>query len=525
MLCRLALKKAGIAVCAVACVAALAPCAAFAQEGEPFAAGSFPGFAASCPADTSIVQLVADAVATVKADAAAVAEAAPLSDEVPALGNARPDDQLGGQVEEAEAVSESPDSQAHADASAFEAEEGGAISLSVQAMANDSVEQQAGQEGGGGETAQDGALETQATESHDSEEATANGVSAQDETSNTGSTSNNSTGNSTSSGHKPPLAGAQTISWANTADDAKKWFNDEKAVLANGTAEVVSVKLPDADGGATMTAAELASANTSSSAYYLNGVLKAPANSTITMKLLPARGYQLLTSTINGGLITVKALTDEKKIGQYTFSMPTTSEGLALDCGFTAYADKIVSSSPVVTGGSISNANTAIKSGTLALTIEDVDDSDTKKEFNAKASSGSVVAYIDTTLDNIVAQGSEAKVWEDTLLELPQAVTVTLKLSDSAVSGASQFYVIREYDDNYQQASVTYDSSAKSITFNTDKFSTYAIVKGTPSNSSGGSGSSTPKTGDTNNVMPFCVSAVLSAAIAAFSARRLRRSQ
>ena len=323
---------------------------------------------------------------------------------------------------------------------------------------------------------------------------------------------------------KTAAAGEQTISMSS---------------VSNGTAELINVKLPS---GTTKTAAELQSAATTDEAYYSNSVLKAPAGSTVTMKFTPARGYQLTKNSICNGTITVTADDDDDHVGYYTFTMPTTSEGIDLDCGFTAQDDAVESDSSTVVSGTIADATSVISSGTLRLDVSDIDDSDIKAEFNAKASSASnVVAYVDTWLYQVTTQATTSdvdNVWEDPLDETSAPITVTLKLSDSATSGATQFYIIREYEDNYQQASVTYDSSAKTITFKSDKFSSYAIVKGAPptstsssssttgsssTTSSSSSSSTSPKTGDTNDVTPFAITSVLAAGVAMYSGRRLRR--
>lgn len=383
-----------------------------------------------------------------------------------------------------------------------------------------------------------------------------------DESSSGESASSGDSASASTGDHKPPVAGPHTISWANTGADAKAWFNDELAVVQNGSAELVSVTLPEDQGSTQLTKDELSKKTSSDSAYYLNGVLCAPEGSTVVMKLLPARGYQLKSNTINGGNIEIKADAKEDQVGVYSLEMP--SDGVALDCGFEAAKDTVSSDSAAIPAGTITGADSAITNGTLDLAISDIKDDTAKKNLAAKASSAdAVVAYLDLSLANVINQGSEAATWKTSLTTLPNTISLTLTLSDDIAKSASSFYIVREHEGEYQQASVSFDAASKSITFRTDRFSSYAIVKGAPGNSanannntnantntntntntnanpttpsnstsntsnagsntgSSASSSNLPKTGDTNNMVPFAICAVCSAVIAAYALRRLR---
>ena len=270
-----------------------------------------------------------------------------------------------------------------------------------------------------------------------------------------------------------------------------------------------------------------------------SNVLSAPADATITAKIMPNRGYQLLSTT--AGSIELTPDDDDANIGYYTFAMPKADT--TFSCTFTKTDDAAEIDSDAVVSATISDADAAVTNGTLELDITDLDDSSDIKALTDQASklgssSSNVVATVDMSLYNIVNQGDEDMTWDSDITSLSSAITLTLKLSDKAASGASQFYIIREHDNAFQQATVTYDSSAKTITFKSNAFSSYAIVKGAPSSSSStssstttsntssstsnSSGSSTPKTGDTNDVVPIALVTVVSAGVAVVAVRRLR---
>ena len=398
---------------------------------------------------------------------------------------------------------------------AEEASQGGAVST-IAARINDAIDEEVN---GGGDDA-GSALASQADDEGDE---STDGSSESTQT--TGSTT-------TAAATLPEAKDPHTLVWANTSADAQTWFGNANAYLQNCKADLVSVKLAS---GTTLKAADIKETADSNNVSYSKGVLNAPAGSTITMKMTPARGYQLNKNTICSGAITVTAIDEEDDdVGKFSFKMP--ENGTALDWGVVAFADVVESSSDAITGGKISDADSVITSGSLLCSVDDLDDEDLEKQLAAKATSAAnVVAYLDIMLDNIVNQGAEDESWYTEMETTSSAITLTLKLSDKIASSASSFYIIREHDGNFQQAPVTFDATAKTISFKTDKFSSYAVVKGsstasttTPTSSTGTStGSSTsaslPKTGDADRTTPFAVSALCSAAVAAFAFRRVRQ--
>ena len=136
-------------------------------------------------------------------------------------------------------------------------------------------------------------------------------------------------------------------------------------------------------------------------------------------------------------------------------------------------------------------------------------------------------------LDKVVYQGNDEDYWDTPVTTLTTPITLTLRLADDVAASASSFYIIREHDGNYQQAETTFNATDKTITFKTDKFSNYAIVKGAPAasgsstasstSSTGSSGSNTPQTGDADKTLPWVLSAIASALVAAYALRQLKK--
>ena len=213
-----------------------------------------------------------------------------------------------------------------------------------------------------------------------------------------------------------------------------------------------------------------------------SGVLSAPAGATVTAKILPARGYQLLSTT--AGRIELTADDGERNVGYYSFAMP--SADATFKCRFTKSADVVEVDSAAVEAGSISGAGSAVACGTLELDVTDLERAKDVKALRRQAaklgaSAGDMVAAVDLSLYHIVNQGDEDMTWDAEVTSLPRPIKVSLRLSKRAALGARQFYAIREHGGSYQQASVVYEPLTRTVTFTTNSFSSYAIVRGEPS--------------------------------------------
>ena len=195
------------------------------------------------------------------------------------------------------------------------------------------------------------------------------------------------------------------------------------------------------------------------------GHIAVEAGKQVTVRLTPDYGYQLKGVSLNGGV----TLAPQDEVSTFTFKMPDTNvhfKGI-----FTQTSDEINTSATKVSSASFENGANAAPSGNLRLTVEDSDANTT----NALAQVENAVSAeaVNLTLDQIVSKGDGTN-WENPVTQFGQPVKMNLKVVD--YDTAAGYAVVREHDGNLTNlpTSVSEDGT---LTFETNQFSTYFIVK------------------------------------------------
>ena len=195
------------------------------------------------------------------------------------------------------------------------------------------------------------------------------------------------------------------------------------------------------------------------------GHIAVEAGKQVTVRLTPDYGYQLKGVSLNGGV----TLAPQDEVSTFTFTMPDTNvhfKGI-----FTQTQDEIKTSGTKVSSASVENGANAAPSGNLRLTVEDSDANTT----NALAQVENAVSAeaVNLTLDQIVSKGDGTN-WENPVTQFDQPVKMKLQVADyDTVAG---YEVVREHNGNLTKlpTSVSEDGT---LTFETNQFSTYFIVK------------------------------------------------
>ena len=195
------------------------------------------------------------------------------------------------------------------------------------------------------------------------------------------------------------------------------------------------------------------------------GHIAVEAGKQVTVRLTPDYGYQLKGVSLNGGV----TLAPQAEVSTFTFTMPDTNvhfKGI-----FKQTQDEINTSGTKVSSASVENGANAAPSGNLRLTVEDSDANTT----NALAQVENAVSAeaVNLTLDQIVSKGDGTN-WENPVTQFGQPVKMNLKVVD--YDTAAGYAVVREHDGNLTNlpTSVSEDGT---LTFETNQFSTYFIVK------------------------------------------------
>ena len=195
------------------------------------------------------------------------------------------------------------------------------------------------------------------------------------------------------------------------------------------------------------------------------GHIAVEAGKQVTVRLTPDYGYQLKGVSLNGGV----TLAPQAEVSTFTFTMPDTNvhfKGI-----FTQTQDEINTTGTKVSSASVENGANAAPSGNLRLTVEDSDANTT----NALAQVENAVSAeaVNLTLDQIVSKGNGTN-WENPVTQFGQPVKMNLKVAD--YDTAAGYEVVREHNGNLTKLTTSVSEDG-TLTFETNQFSTYFIVK------------------------------------------------
>lgn len=242
-----------------------------------------------------------------------------------------------------------------------------------------------------------------------------------------------------------------TVTWA--YDDTY----GEDGRIEHGTAEIIKINGQDVS---QMTFSNFANNSGDKS----GGHLAVKRDDVVTIKLIPDYGYQLSGASING-----VTLAPQTEVSTFTFTMPDTNvhfKGI-----FTQTQDEIKTSGTKVSSASVENGANAAPSGNLRLTVEDSDANTT----NALAQVENAVSAeaVNLTLDQIVSKGDGTN-WENPVTQFDQPVKMKLQVAD--YDTAAGYEVVREHNGNLTKLTTSVSENG-TLTFETNQFSTYFIVK------------------------------------------------
>lgn len=195
------------------------------------------------------------------------------------------------------------------------------------------------------------------------------------------------------------------------------------------------------------------------------GHIAVEAGKQVAVRLTPDYGYQLKGVSLNGGV----TLAPQDEVSTFTFTMPDTNvhfKGI-----FTQTQDEIKTSGTKVSSASVENGANAAPSGNLRLTVEDSDANTT----NALAQVENAVSAeaVNLTLDQIVSKGDGTN-WENPVTQFDQPVKMKLQVAD--YDTAAGYEVVREHNGNLTKLTTSVSENG-TLTFETNQFSTYFIVK------------------------------------------------
>lgn len=255
-----------------------------------------------------------------------------------------------------------------------------------------------------------------------------------------------------------------TVTWAY---DAKRYGED--AYLEHGTAKIIKV------GDKTdFTDWDMYGSNPGNKD---GGNLVVEPGQQVTVELVPDYGYQLAGVSLNGN-----TLAPQEKKSTFTFTMPQTNVHFK---GAFVKADDVTDVSSAAVGKiEISDGDNAAASGNLKIDVSDSASDTTKANEQIAATDGvkkEVVANLDISLQNIVSKGTNMQeisadnYWVNDITEFEKPIRLDVAIKD--FDKDSEYSVVREHNGSYDVLDATVSDGK--ISFETNKFSTYVIVKKT----------------------------------------------
>ena len=267
-----------------------------------------------------------------------------------------------------------------------------------------------------------------------------------------------------------------TITWGY---DSKTYGED--AYLEHGTARIIQIN--DA-------APNINDSYGNNAGDNRGGNLVVQPGDKVTVELKPDYGYQLKGVSLNG-----MSLAAAKDVSTFTFTMPNTQIHFK---GIFEKAEDTVDTSAAkeVTSASISNGANAAGSGNLQLTVADSTGYD-MTAAQQKVTGAVSAQAVELDLNQIVAKGDGTN-WETKITEFTNPITLSLGINNY---DANYDYVVVRDHNGTTTALPTKVIDGK-VTFETNQFSTYVIVKKektTAGTSTGGSSHEDSKGNDDNS--------------------------
>ena len=163
-----------------------------------------------------------------------------------------------------------------------------------------------------------------------------------------------------------------------------------------------------------------------------------------------------------------------KEQSTFEYVMPDTN--VHISGIFEKVDDKVNAKSDKVKNGTIELGGKEIDTGSVVLSVEDINLSKEQiTNFEKSANGYNISSYLDISLSQVIYKGTQEDVWKNELKELNNPAKITLKL-ENEIDGNEVVIVHEKHDGTYEVIPTTYNSETNTITFFTTSFSNYAIA-------------------------------------------------
>lgn len=191
-------------------------------------------------------------------------------------------------------------------------------------------------------------------------------------------------------------------------------------------------------------------------------------DSTVTVKLIPDYGYQVVGARLNGD---VDLSPDNNNTSQFTFTMPATQ--IHFQGVFKETEDLIENNvSSVVSKTSFTGKDIASTGGTAKMTLGSAKASDTSA-VSKEIDTNKTIQAVDIKMEQLFYKNTSSDMWTTQKTDLASEATVTLTVTGDASVG---YAVLREHNGTVEEIPANYNPDTNTITFKSAKYSTYTLV-------------------------------------------------
>uniref|UniRef100_I5AT50 Bacterial repeat domain-containing protein n=1 Tax=Eubacterium cellulosolvens (strain ATCC 43171 / JCM 9499 / 6) TaxID=633697 RepID=I5AT50_EUBC6 len=211
------------------------------------------------------------------------------------------------------------------------------------------------------------------------------------------------------------------------------------------------------------------------------GYIQCKRGDVVTLKFIPKAGYQLSSASLNGQTL-------EAQAEQSTFKV-TMNGNFHLAGAFSKTNPQIkVSESSNVSGLGVSGTDAALTTGNVAIGLEGGKTNPKNAAIqtamgNDSSDFVSTVETVEITMTNIISKGgngdyfsNEGNYWTNNMTDLTKPVSFSLSVPDK-LSTSETYSIVRNHDGKLEELAATYSASTETLTFSSDKFSDYTIIK------------------------------------------------
>lgn len=201
----------------------------------------------------------------------------------------------------------------------------------------------------------------------------------------------------------------------------------------------------------------------------------------IKFTLIPDPGYQYKPGTfcfMDGQPVEnsdyVKAVPDEP--GVYIYTME--DHNLSITCEFEKADDDIELDASNITGADISMGENEL-AGSMEFSVKENKDAseDIKSDITEAAGDGyEILSVLDLTLSQVINTVTGEDAWVTPLTTLDKPMDVLFEMKDATDENV-EYDIVRIHDGEVEKIGAIFDADNKTLSFSTDKYSTYAIVQ------------------------------------------------